>query len=59
MIRRGDMIIGKYKSVSTGQVKPKVSLVLDWVPYRGNIQERKLYVFDMDNLYIMSIASSI
>ncbi len=51
MIRRGDMIIGKYKSVSTGQVKPKVSLVLDWVPYRGNIQERKLYVFDMDNLY--------
>jgi hypothetical protein len=51
MIRRGDMIIGKYKSVSTGKVKPKVSLVLDWVPFRGNIRERKLYVFDMDNLY--------
>lgn len=51
MIRRGDMIIGKYKSVSTGKVKPKVSLVLDWVPYKGNIQERKLYVFDMDFLY--------
>ncbi len=51
MIRRGDMIIGKYKSTKTGQVKYKVSLVLDWVPFRGAIQERKLYVFDLDNLY--------
>ena len=51
MIRRGDIIIGKYKSVKTGKVKPKVSLVLDWVPFRGNIMERKLYVFDMDYLY--------
>ena len=51
MIRRGDMIIGKYKSTKTGQVKYKVSLVLDWVPSRGAIQERKLYVFDLDNLY--------
>jgi len=51
MIRRGDIIIGKYKSVKTGKVKPKVSLVLDWVPFRGAIQERKLYVFDLDYLY--------
>ena len=51
MIRRGYMIIGKYKSTKTGQVKYKVSLVLDWVPFRGAIQERKLYVFDLDNLY--------
>ena len=51
MIRRGDMIIGKYKSTKTGQVKYKVSLVLDWVPFRGAINERKLYVFDLDNLY--------
>ena len=51
MIRRGDMIIGKYKSQSTGKIKYKVSLVLDWVPFRGAIQERKLYVFDLDNLY--------
>ncbi len=51
MIRRGDIIIGKYKSIKTGKVKPKVSLVLDWVPFRGAIQERKLYVFDLDYLY--------
>jgi len=51
MIRRGDIIIGKYKSTKTGKVKPKVSLVLDWVPFRGAIQERKLYVFDLDYLY--------
>ena len=50
MIRRGDMIIGKYKSQSTGKIKYKVSLVLDWVPFRGAIQERKLYVFDLDKL---------
>tara|TARA_B110001454_G_C12714010_1_gene431882 strand:+ start:1038 stop:1649 length:612 start_codon:yes stop_codon:yes gene_type:complete len=51
MIRRGDIIMGKYKSTKTGKVKPKVSLVLDWVPFRGAIQERKLYVFDLDKLY--------
>ena len=51
MIRRGDMIIGKYKSAKSGQIKYKVSLVLDWVPFRGAINERKLYVFDLDLLY--------
>ena len=51
MIRRGHMIIGKYKSARSGQIKYKVSLVLDWVPFRGAINERKLYVFDLDLLY--------
>ena len=51
MIRRGDMIIGKYKSKRTGQVSNKVSFVLDWMPFKGNIAERKLYVFDLDKLH--------
>ena len=47
-IRRGDILIGKYKSKRTGKVSNKVSFVLDWVPFKGNIAERKLYVFDLD-----------
>jgi len=50
-IRRGDILIGKYKSKRTGEVTNKVSFVLDWVPFKGNIAERKLYVFDLDKLH--------
>lgn len=50
-IRRGDILIGKYKSKRTGKVTNKVSFVLDWVPFKGNIAERKLYVFDLDKLH--------
>ena len=50
-IRRGDILIGKYKSKRTGKVSNKVSFVLDWAPFKGNIAERKLYVFDLDKLH--------
>lgn len=50
-IRRGDILIGKYKSKRTGEVTTKISFVLDWVPFKGNIAERKLYVFDLDKLH--------
>jgi len=50
-IRRGDILIGKYKSKRTGEVTNKVSFVLDWTPFKGNIAQRKLYVFDLDKLH--------
>jgi len=50
-IRRGDILLGKYKSKRTGEVTNKVSFVLDWVPFKGNIAKRKLYVFDLDKLH--------
>jgi len=50
-IRRGDILLGKYKSKRTGEVTNKVSFVLDWAPFKGNISERKLYVFDLDMLH--------
>ena len=49
-IRRGMILLGKYKSAKSGEITNKVSLVLDWTPFRGNIAQRKLYVFDLDNL---------
>jgi hypothetical protein len=50
-IRRGDILIGKYKSKRTGEITNKVSFVLDWMPFKGNIAERKLYVFDLDMMH--------